>query len=75
MVRFETYRHDELVREDDVGFGPELPMADLLNDLEENLRKDASAKGARFEIFKVPAPYGPEQFEEVLAARRAEAEK
>jgi len=71
VVRFETYRGDELVHEEEFGFGPDLPMAALLSDLEEGLRKDAAVKGARLQIFEVPAPYGPEQFEEMLSVRRA----
>ncbi len=75
VVRFETYRGDTLVHEEDFGFGPDLPMATLLNDLEEGFRKDAAVKGARLEIFEVAPPYGPEQFEEMLAARWAAAEQ
>ena len=74
-VRLETYRNDELVHEETFGFGPTLSMAELVSGLEEQLRKDAEATGAAFEIFHIPPPFGREQFEQVVAARRAAAER
>ncbi len=65
-----VYRHDKLVYEKNFALRPDLPMAELLNHLEEGCRKDASEKGARLEIFEIPAPYGQEEFKQVLAARR-----
>jgi hypothetical protein len=44
VVRFETYRGDTLVYEENFGIGPGLPMAALLNDLEEGFRKDAAVR-------------------------------
>jgi hypothetical protein len=38
-------------------------------------RNDARAMGAQFEIFEIPPPYGRQQFEEVVAARGAAAER
>jgi hypothetical protein len=72
------YTHEwngELVHEEAFGFGPGLPMAELVSDLEERLRSDARAIGAQFEIFEIPAPFGRAQFEEVVAARRAATER
>jgi hypothetical protein len=71
VVHLETYRSDELVNEETFGFGPTLPMAELVSDLEEGLRNDAQATGAQVTIFRIPAPFGRAQFEEVVAARRA----
>lgn len=72
-VCMSTYRNDELVHEETFGFGPTLPMAQLVSDLEEKLEDDAHAMGGRFEIFEIPEPFGQVQFEEMVAARRAAA--
>lgn len=69
-VSFYTYRGEELVREESFGFGPGLPLAELVSDLERCLQNDARAMGAQFEIFEIPAPFGREQVEQV-ALRRA----
>ena len=71
IVRMETYRGDKLVNEEVHGFGPELPMAELIRELEEGLRTDAQATGGRFEVFEIPAPFGREQLEAVAAARQS----
>ena len=73
VVMYTHERNGELVHEETFGFGPTLPMADLVSDLEEHLRTDARAMGARFEIFEIPEPFGQEQFEAVVAARRVAA--
>jgi hypothetical protein len=73
VVMYTHERNGELVHEETFGFGPTLPMAELVSDLEEHLRNDARAMGAQFEIFEIPPPYGREQFEEVVAARAAAA--
>ena len=72
-VCLSIYRDDELVHEETFGFGPTLPMAELVSDLEEHLRNDERAMGARFEIFEIPEPFGQEQFEAVVAGRRVAA--
>jgi len=74
-VCLSTYRGDELVHEEAFGFGPTLSMAELVTDLEERLRNDARTMGAHFGIFEIPAPYGREQFEEVVAVRRPATER
>jgi hypothetical protein len=73
-VRLEAYRNDELVNTEDFGFDAALPMADLIRDLEQGLRRDAQAMGGRLEIFEVPPPFGKEQFEQMLATLRPGAE-
>jgi len=42
-VCLSIYRDDELVHEETFGFGPTLPMAELVSDLEEHLRNDERA--------------------------------
>ncbi|MGD0945820.1 MAG: hypothetical protein ABSA52_00200 [Candidatus Binatia bacterium] len=73
VVMYTYERNDELVHEEAFGFGPRLPMAELVSDLEEHLRTDARAMGARFEVFEIPEPFGQDQFEAVVAARWAAA--
>jgi hypothetical protein len=74
VVRVETYRGDELVHEEEFGFGPTLALAELIDGLEEQLRNDARATGSRVEVFAIPPPFGRAQFEAVLAARPAGGE-
>jgi len=75
VVMYTHERNGELLHEETFGFGPTLPMAELVSNLEEHLRNDARAMGARFEIFDIPEPFDQEQFEAVVAARWAAAER
>jgi hypothetical protein len=40
------------------GFGPGLPVAQLISDMEEALREDALRMGATIEIIEIPPPFG-----------------
>ena len=74
FVSLEFLRGGAVVDERVEGFGPGLPVAQLISDMEEALREDALRMGATIEIIEIPPPFGREDYERALQAHYGAAD-